>query len=90
SLSDQPEPVVVTLDPCLGARRFSRDDVVHRKGLYTLVSGPFTPRESMIEDLLAVRDALDEAGIEYLLVRNDDNRLIVALDRRRRKEAAAA
>src|SRR6478609_11095168 len=89
SLSDQPEPVVVTSDLGIGVRRITRDDVVQRKGLYTLVSGPFTPRESMIEDLLAVRDALDAAGLEYLLVRNDDNRLIVALDRRGRKEVSA-
>src|SRR5690348_5559167 len=90
SLSDQPEPVVVTHDPGSGAPRFARDDIVLRKGLFTLVSGPFTPRESMIEDLLAVRDALDAAGLVYLLVRDDDNRLIVALDRRRRKEVSAA
>ncbi len=90
SLSDQPEPVVVTSDPGIGAPRFARDDVVLRKGLFTLVSSPFTPRESMIEDLVAVRDALDAAGLEYLLVRDDDNRLIVALDRRNRKQAAAA
>jgi hypothetical protein len=89
SLSDQPEPVVVTSDPAVGSRRFTRDDVVQRKGLYTLVSGPFTPRESMIEDLLAVRDALDEAGLDYLLVRDDDDRLIVALDRRNRREVGA-
>ena len=89
SLSDQPEPVVVTSDPGLGVRRFTRDDIVQRKGLYTLVSGPFTPRESMIEDLLAVRDALEAAGLEFLLVRDDDNRLIVALDRRNRKQVAA-
>ncbi|MGH1526672.1 hypothetical protein ACRAWC_22770 [Leifsonia sp. L25] len=63
---------------------------MQRKGLYTLVTGPFTPRESMIEDLLAVQDALDAAELEYLLVRDDDNRLIVALDRRNRKQVAAA
>jgi len=90
SLSVQPEPVVVTGDTGIGAPRLARDDVVQRKGLFTLVSGPFTPRESMIEDLVAVRDALDAAGLEYLLVRDDDNRLIVALDRRRRKEVCAA
>jgi len=44
----------------------------------------------MIEDLLAVGDALDAAGLEYLLVRGDDNRPIIAIDRRRRKETAAA
>ncbi|WP_158867101.1 stealth family protein [Leifsonia sp. AG29] len=88
SLSVQPEPVVVTHDHGVGAPRFARDDIVQRKGLYTLVSGPFTPRESMIEDLLAVHDALAAAGIEFLLVRNE-GRLIIALDRRRRKEVEA-
>lgn len=88
-LSDQPEPVVVTSDPGLRVRRFTRDDIVLRKGLYTLVSGPFTPRESMVEDLLAVRDALEAGGLEFLLVRDDDGRLIVALDRRNRKQVAA-
>lgn len=87
SLSDQPEPVVTRE---AGPARFDRDDVVLRKGLYTLVSGPFTPRESMVEDLLAVHDALEAAGFEFLLVRDEDNRLVVALDRRRRKEVAAA
>jgi UDP-glucose 4-epimerase len=90
SLSVQPEPVVVTRDSGSAAPRFARDDIVQRKGLFTLVSGPFTPRESMIEDLLAVHDALEAAGIEFLLVRDDDGRLIIALDRRRRKEVAAA
>src|SRR6478735_2184741 len=89
SLSDQPEPVVVTRDSTAAAPRFARDDVVLRKGLWTLVSGPFTPRESMVEDLLAVHDALKAAGIEFLLVRDDDQRLVVALDRRRRKQVAA-
>ncbi|MFJ3394593.1 stealth family protein [Leifsonia aquatica] len=89
SLSDQPEPVVVTADSDPATSRFARADIVRRKGLFTLVSGPFTPRESMIEDLLAVHDALEAAGFDFLLVRDDDGRLIVAVDRRRRKELEA-
>ena len=57
SLSVEPEPVVVTSDSGSGAPRFARDGIVQRRGKFTLVSGPFTPRESMIEDLLAVHDA---------------------------------
>ncbi|KQR50801.1 sugar phosphotransferase [Leifsonia sp. Leaf336] len=89
SLSVEPEPVVVTSDAGSGAPRFARDGIVQRKGKFTLISGPFTPRESMIEDLLTVADALDAAELEYLLVRGDDNRPIIAIDRRRRKQTAA-
>lgn len=88
-LSDQPEPVVLTGDSDPSASRFDRPDIVRRKGLFTLVSGPFTPRESMIEDLLAVHDVLETAGFDFLLVRDDDGRLVVAVDRRRRKELEA-
>ncbi|MGJ4845375.1 MULTISPECIES: stealth family protein [unclassified Leifsonia] len=90
ALSDHPEPVVVVGDTHTSNPTLRRDDVVLRKGVLTLVSGPFTPRESMVEDLLAVRDALDAAGIEHLLVRGDDDRRVIAVDRRRRKEITAA
>ena len=89
SLSPLPEPVVVTSAGGVAESPFSRQDVVLRKGVYTLVSGPFTPRESMVEDLLAVHDALEAAGIEFLLVRSDEDRLVIAADRRGRKEVAA-
>ncbi|WP_306233908.1 stealth family protein [Agrococcus beijingensis] len=70
--------------------RFERDDIVMQKGRYALLSGHMTPRESMIEDLLALRDALDAAEIPCLLVRDDDGRPIVVVDSARRKQLAAA
>ncbi|MHB1172482.1 MAG: stealth conserved region 3 domain-containing protein [Lacisediminihabitans sp.] len=61
-----------------------------RKGQFTLVNSELTPQQSMIEDLLAVRDALDAAGIEYLLVRGDHDRPVLAVDRKHRATLAEA
>ena len=87
-VSTAPELVLVHVDGRLA--RFDRDDVVVRKGLYALADGHMTPHESMVEDLLAIGAALDEAGIPCLLVRDDDGRPIIAVDRARRKALAAA
>ncbi|WP_435869473.1 stealth family protein [Agrococcus sediminis] len=86
-VSDAPELVLVPS----GGRfdRFDRDDVVVRKGRYALANGHSTPHESMVEDLLALGAALDAADIPFLLVRDDDGRPIVAVDRARRKQLAA-
>lgn len=70
--------------------RLHRDDLVLRDGRYALRAGHMTPQESMVEDLLAIADALDAAGIEHLLVRDDAGRPIVVVDRARRKQLAAA
>lgn len=87
-VSEAPELVVLPS----GGRfsRFDRADVVLQKGRYALLSGHMTPHESMVEDLLALRDALDAADIPCLLVRDDDGRPIVAVDRALRKQLAAA
>lgn len=87
-VSEAPELVVLPS----GGRfdRFDRPDVVLQKGRYALLSGHMTPHESMVEDLLALRDALDAADIPCLLVRDDDGRPIVAVDKALRKELAAA
>ncbi len=86
--ADAPELVLIRS----GNRRprFERDDIVMRKGLYALRNGHLTPHESMVEDLLAIGSALDAASIPFLLVRGDDDRMIVAVDRARRREVAAA
>ncbi|WP_395246046.1 stealth family protein [Agromyces sp. MMS24-K17] len=70
--------------------RFDRDDLVIRKGEYALRNGHLTPRESMEEDLLAIRDVLDAAGIRHLLVRGDGDRPVIAVDRAERKALARA
>jgi UDP-glucose 4-epimerase len=83
SLSREPELVLVT--PDARTRRFDRDDVVVRKGEIALVNGHFTPQESMVKDLLAVRGALERADIPFLLVRGDAGRPVIAVDRKGRK-----
>ncbi|WP_167140432.1 stealth family protein [Diaminobutyricimonas sp. TR449] len=70
--------------------RLDRDDIVVRKGMYTLINGHLTPHESMVEDLLAVRDVLDQAGISFLLVRSDNDRPAIAVDKRERKDVERA
>ncbi len=84
SLSNEPEPVLRAVDA--RTRRFERDDLVVRKGEIALVNGHFTPRESMLKDLLAVAGALDLAGIDFLLVRGNNDRPTIAVDRKRRKQ----
>ncbi|TFC81403.1 sugar phosphotransferase [Cryobacterium cheniae] len=84
-LSLSPEPELVLLSPDPRTRRFDRDDVVVRKGEINLINGHFTPHESMVKDLLAVRDALERAGIDFLLVRGDGDRPVIAVDRTCRK-----
>ncbi|WAC66919.1 stealth family protein [Agrococcus sp. SL85] len=86
-MSTAPELVLVPA----GGRfaRFRRDDLVLQQGRYALRSGHATPRESMVEDLLAIAAALDAAGIPHLLVRDDASRPILAVDRARRKQLAA-
>lgn len=87
-LSDVPELVLVA--PHAAHARFDRDDLVVRKGQYALANGHATPHESMAEDLLAVASALDEAGIDHLLVRRDGGRPVIAVDRADRKRVVRA
>ncbi|WP_376765705.1 stealth family protein [Agromyces agglutinans] len=84
-ITDAPELVLVR-----GTRRFDRDDVVVRKGEYALRNGHTTPRQSMVEDLLAIRRVLEQAGIRHLLVRGDGDRPVIAVDRAERRELARA
>ena len=68
----------------------ARQDIVLRKGRFTLLNDTLSPRDATIADLVAVHDALDAHGIEHLLVRRDDDRPVIAMDRARFREAAAA
>ena len=67
----------------------ARDDVVMRKGRYTLLTSA-TPQAAVAEDLLALGAALDDAGIGFLLVRRDDARFVIAVDRAERRRLSAA
>ena len=59
----------------------ARTDIVRNRGRLTMLNtAGLTPQEAMVLDLLAVRRALDEGGIEYLLVRGNDARPVLAID----------
>ena len=62
-----------------------RPDLVLAKGRLALLNTGATPQEAMIEDLLFVRSVLDDAGIDFLLVRGNDSRPVLAVDWRDRK-----
>ncbi|WP_223691518.1 stealth family protein [Leifsonia poae] len=57
-----------------------RPDVVVRKGVARLVNTTLTPHQALVEDLLFVGDVLTAAGIEFLLVRGNDERPVIAVD----------
>lgn len=61
------------------AELLARSDVVLRRGRFTLLNSRLTPHEAMVEDLLAVRCALDAAGINFLLVRRGDSPPVIAV-----------
>ena len=62
-------------------RLLARPDVTMRKGRFTLVNDVLSPRDATIADLVAIHDALDAAGLEHLLVRRDDDKPVIAVDR---------
>jgi Stealth protein CR2, conserved region 2/Stealth protein CR3, conserved region 3/Stealth protein CR4, conserved region 4/Stealth protein CR1, conserved region 1 len=72
------------------SRLLAREDVVFRKGRFTLLNESLSPRDATAADLVAIHDALDEAGIQHLLVRRDDDRAVIAVDQARSAETAAA
>ncbi|WP_354567562.1 stealth family protein [Glaciihabitans sp. UYNi722] len=63
----------------------ARADLVPSKGQLAILNDRLTPREAMIEDLLFIRRVLEDADIDYLLVRGNDTRPAIAVDRRARK-----
>jgi UDP-glucose 4-epimerase len=68
----------------------ARPDVILRKGRFTLVNDTLSPRDATTADLVAIHDALDAHGIEHLLVRRDDDRPVIAVDRAGSRELASA
>lgn len=63
------------------ARILERGDVDVRKGRLALVNRTLTQHQAMVADLLAIRAVLDAYAIEYLLVRGNDERPVLAIDR---------
>ncbi|MCU1413529.1 MAG: sugar phosphotransferase [Microbacteriaceae bacterium] len=67
-------------------RRRLRDDVILDHGRLSLVNAALTPADATVADLLFLRSALDAAGIDVLLVRGQDERPVLVVDRKLRKE----
>ena len=84
------KPGLTILGPGAHTRLLARADVVLRKGRFTLINDSLSPRDATAIDLVAIHDALDAAAIEHLLVRRDDQRPVIAIDRARSAETAKA
>jgi UDP-glucose 4-epimerase len=83
-------PDLAIIGPGAHPRLLARPDVLLRKGRFTLVNDRLSFREATIDDLVAIHDALDAAAVEHLLVRRDDDRPVIALDRARFADAERA
>ncbi|CAN5169713.1 stealth family protein [soil metagenome] len=73
----------VTVAPAVltpGAELARRPDIVVSKGRLAILNEAHTPFDAMLADLLFIRDALEAAKIDYLLVRGNDNRPVIAVD----------
>ncbi|MCI0143229.1 stealth family protein [Arthrobacter bambusae] len=81
-----PEPT----SPAVEARLKHRADVVRHRGRYSLLNQNRTPQEVMVEDLLVIRAALDAAGLDFILVRGNDHRPVIAVDWKLRKKLRQA
>jgi Stealth protein CR2, conserved region 2/Stealth protein CR4, conserved region 4/Stealth protein CR3, conserved region 3/Stealth protein CR1, conserved region 1 len=67
-----------------------RPDVVVRKGVARILNRDLTPRQALVEDLLFIRRVLIDAGIEFLFVRGNDERPVIAIDESLRSRAERA
>lgn len=86
---DKPE-AILRESPASVARLRERPDVVGFEGRYALTITATTPHQAMVEDLLFIRDVLDDAQIEYLLVRGNDERPVIAVAWTNRKALTRA
>ncbi|MFF1828414.1 stealth family protein [Paenarthrobacter sp. NPDC058040] len=77
--------MVEAVSPSVVAHLKHRSDVVRHRGRYALVNADLTPQQAMVSDLLAVRAALDAAGVDFILVRGNDERPVIAVDWESRK-----
>lgn len=68
----------------------ARTDLVQSKGKLTLINSGMTPSEATTVDLLFVRQVLESASIDFLLVRGNDRRPVISIDRKDRKALRAA
>lgn len=72
------------------SRLDARRDVVRDGGRFALAGPGVTRAHAMADDLRRIRTALDRLAISYLLVRGDDDRPVLAVDRAARPEVERA
>ncbi|MDR6414241.1 stealth family protein [Pseudarthrobacter sulfonivorans] len=88
--SVEPRTHAEVTSPAAEARLKHRPDVVRHKGRYALINHNRTPYQAMVEDLLFLRNVLAGAGLDYLLVRGNNDRPVIALDWKDRKKLRTA
>jgi hypothetical protein len=88
--SAEPHAHAEVTSPAAEARLKHRPDVVRHKGRYALINHNRTPFQAMVEDLLFLRGVLAGAGLDYLLVRGNSDRPVIALDWKDRKKLRTA
>jgi UDP-glucose 4-epimerase len=76
--------------PTPAARIRGRSDVVAQDGLLALLSPAETPAEAQVADLTFLAEALERAGVEVLLMRDDVDRPILVVDETERVAAQRA
>ena len=77
------EAVAEAVSPAVVANLRHRSDVVRHRGRYAMVISDLTPQQAMVSDLLAVRAALEAADVDFILVRGNDERPVIAVDWKR-------
>ena len=83
-------PELKLIGPGAHPRMSARPDVTWRKGRFTLINETLSPRDATTADLVAIHDALDAAAVEHLLVRRDDDRPVIAINRASTADAEGA
>lgn len=92
-MPSQPDARPATASPASPAEAliFARADIVLSRGRLALVNtAGLTPHNAMMTDLLTVREVLDAYAIEYLLVRGNDERPVLAIEASLRNQVTAA
>ncbi|WP_396133557.1 stealth family protein [Arthrobacter sp. 1088] len=84
------DAIAEAVSPAVVAHLKHRSDVVRHRGRYALLNGDLTPQQAMVADLLAIRAALDAAGVDFILVRGNDERPVIAVDWESRKDVREA
>ncbi|MDQ6753542.1 MAG: stealth family protein [Actinomycetota bacterium] len=87
---DDERDLVEEASPAAVARFKNRPDVIRHRGRYALLNRNSTPNQAMVDDLLFIRAALEKADLDYLLVRGNDERPVIAVDWKERRELREA